>query len=601
MTINTKVSPFVGKPPQVRKASKSVTIDPKTPAPSGKAKGKANGRAFAKKSGTDSLSKAFEKLTIDPSKRALQAPADSPSLSLSSPSLSHKSREQTPQAFGRRVTLEPLKNPLQQGRRHTFDHGKLKARSQALAQEAPQEQQSQVAKATAQILPIKSVPEATLQILRIESQSSSQLPGEITPQPMDIDPPTRSMSDDTSQLRALASINEQTLRPQTAPTVSFDASLRVEVALSQKKSEDKKIEYNEQSNQLFVENVKLAEFSELPTNIYIKLSSATHISLKNCTLTEKVLIDILKLPKLEYLDLSGTKLQTEDGRPLISFHFSWLKYAPGLHTLKLGSWGQITFDAMDKQEAYGNLRVLDLTNVKTFSHGLSDVQHFTSLEALSLSRCEYVADDDLLELASLINLRKLYIGGCRRLTADGIAKFQAKRRPLVDKGLASPITTLSLAESTFLDRDISSILAAFKDLKVLSLRSCKNISGSCLQSITSEKIETIDLSNCIHFNNEPLKINYLLALTQESLKTLDTTNDYFITRKHIDEFHEHRKSLGKGKLEILRSDGDQSPSSTEIDRVSHLVERSKGAHQVPIEARPAQVAGANQNQCCVIL
>jgi hypothetical protein len=641
----TNVSRLTGKGPALP-SSKRVTIDPRSPTPDGHSPAKKRaffGRAFAKKSkAAQGLTKEFEKLSINPDERSLPAVGDSPSTGVSSTSLSHKSRHNpptpqtptrnragsdpkehkepsTPQLHGRRVILDKLATPPHQSRRHTFDPAHRLAPIRASHALKPQ---SPIAADDAFIQPVQRSLTETLAVLAqpiirrdvTVSDSLSQIPGtisELPPRPLTAPAPTVDSilsplgSFTISEARAPSQIPTLT-RPLTAPAPHLpDTSVHVSAAAPKKVLKAAPIvELDESYNRLNMEYATLADSSAL----HIALDrmcpeSITHMSFKNCEMSETALIDILKRPGLQYLDLTGTKLTRDAGHPSNIFRCIWLGFAPDLQTLKLGSWERVEFDCDHPEDTFKNLRVLDLTQVKCFGrHNLLLLPHFTSLVSLSLSGCNQIRDDDLTNVSGLLKLQKLYIGGCSRLTADGIHKLQVRRKLLVDQGFAKPITTLSLAESThFDDRDIGHILSGFKDLTVLSLRRCTKIVGTCLDSIASPRIETIDLSTCINLNNEhqDAAVNYLLTLTHDHLTTVDLTNAYFVRKQAIVEVHERRAHLEKQKLVILSKESDhRSSSSSEIDHVDQLIERSThvsgaaGAKGQPV---------AVQSGCCVIL
>ncbi len=145
----------------------------------------------------------------------------------------------------------------------------------------------------------------------------------------------------------------------------------------------------------------------------------TSLWLLNNELTDKELENFAGLQKLNSTNLSGNPGITGTG----FIHFRNLK---ALRDLRLNSL-QFTTDGIKRlselkqvellQLRYSNITDADLDQIVTMSH----------LRSLSLIRTD-ISDSGIMKLANLPHLETVFLGTCKNVTSEGIAKLQ-KRKP----------------------------------------------------------------------------------------------------------------------------------------------------------------------------
>ena len=125
------------------------------------------------------------------------------------------------------------------------------------------------------------------------------------------------------------------------------------------------------------------------------------VNLRGSWVSDVELIDIARLPNLERLDLSHTRI-TDEGM----LH---LKSATGIRELKLLYAEQITDQGMNAIKQWKMLTRLDLRGTRISNGTLDIVSHLPHLEALDVANTQ-VTDNGLDLLITLTNLKELALG-----------------------------------------------------------------------------------------------------------------------------------------------------------------------------------------------
>ena len=127
----------------------------------------------------------------------------------------------------------------------------------------------------------------------------------------------------------------------------------------------------------------------------------TGLRLRGTWVTDTELLDVARLPKLERLDLSHTRI-TDEG-------LLHLKPARQIRDLNLYYAEQITDQGMAAIREWKNLKRLNVRGTRIFDGTLAIVSGLTQLEALDIAYTQ-VTDNGLDGLVPLTNLKELSIG-----------------------------------------------------------------------------------------------------------------------------------------------------------------------------------------------
>jgi hypothetical protein len=133
------------------------------------------------------------------------------------------------------------------------------------------------------------------------------------------------------------------------------------------------------------------------------------LNLRGTWVNDVELIEVARLPKLERLDLSHTRI-TDEGM----LH---LKPATGIRELNLYYAEQITDQGITAIKNWKMLKRVNLRGTRIANGTLEIVSHFTSLEALDVANTQ-ITDNGFDFLITLTNLKELALGRSRAGEAD---------------------------------------------------------------------------------------------------------------------------------------------------------------------------------------
>ncbi len=138
------------------------------------------------------------------------------------------------------------------------------------------------------------------------------------------------------------------------------------------------------------------------------------VNLRGAWVSDVQMMELAKLPDLERLDLSHTRISDEG---MLN-----LKPAPKIKELKLFYSEWITDQGMTAIKEWKHLNRLDLRGTRISDGTLELVSHLTGIEALDIAQTE-VTDLGLENLITLVNLKELAVGR-GRLSNSGLTKLR---------------------------------------------------------------------------------------------------------------------------------------------------------------------------------
>jgi Leucine-rich repeat (LRR) protein len=133
------------------------------------------------------------------------------------------------------------------------------------------------------------------------------------------------------------------------------------------------------------------------------------VNLRGTWVSDVELIDIVRLPSLERLDLSHTRI-TDEG--MLN-----LKSATGIRELSLYYAEQVTDQGMNAIKNWKQLKRLNLRGTRIANGTLEILSHLPQLEALDIANTQ-VTDNGMDFLITLTNLKELALGRSRVGEAD---------------------------------------------------------------------------------------------------------------------------------------------------------------------------------------
>jgi len=256
------------------------------------------------------------------------------------------------------------------------------------------------------------------------------------------------------------------------------------------------------------------------------------VNLRGAWVSDVDMIELTRLPDLERLDLSHTRISDEG---MLN-----LKPAPKIQELKLFYSEWITDQGMRAIKDWKQLKRLDVRGTRISDGTLDIVSHLTNLETLDIAHTE-VTDVGLENLITLVNLKELALGK-GRLSNTGLVKLRmlptltsldiSGARP------TSPDNPNGKGAGAAMPEETVKAIAELKDLRVLNL-GFSAISADDLQTLaTLENVEKLGVQGCSRVNDA--------ALTQlaqwKSLKYLDVQEDP-VTEKGLAEFRAARPGV----------------------------------------------------------
>ncbi len=222
------------------------------------------------------------------------------------------------------------------------------------------------------------------------------------------------------------------------------------------------------------------------------------VNLRGTWINDVEMIEIARLPYLERLDLSHTRI-TDEG--MLN-----LKTAPKITDLKLFYAEWITDQGIAAIKDWKHLKRLNLRGTRVSDGSLEIVSRMPALEALDIAHTE-VTDVGLDNLITLVNLRELSLGR-GRLTNAGLAMLRmlpelryldlSGARPVPPDAPNGRSTGSGIPEETL------KAIAGLRELRVLYL-GYSAITPDGLRTLSSlQKVERLGLQGCSRVDDAAL-------------------------------------------------------------------------------------------------
>jgi internalin A len=216
------------------------------------------------------------------------------------------------------------------------------------------------------------------------------------------------------------------------------------------------------------------------------------VNLRGSWIYDSQMLELARMPRLEQLDLSHTRISDEG--------MMYLRSAPGIVDLNLYYAEQITDQGMSAIKDWKHLKRLNLRGTRISDGTLETVSHLVQLEALDVANTP-VTDNGLDSLITLTNLKELSLG--RRRESDNEIELLRLLPTLTYLNLSGPSgedrpdSSFRRAGTTGVMRpDLVRALLELKDLRVLKL-GYSNISADGLRSLSRlEHVERLGLESC---------------------------------------------------------------------------------------------------------
>src|SRR6266849_6564513 len=219
------------------------------------------------------------------------------------------------------------------------------------------------------------------------------------------------------------------------------------------------------------------------------------VNLRGSWINDAETIGLTRLPRLERLDLSHTRI-TDEGM----LH---LKAAPGISDLNLYYAELITDQGMTAIRDWKRLKRLNLRGTRISDGTLQIVSRMTGLEAFDIANTQ-VTDNGLDYLLTLTNLRELAIGRSR-LSDNALAVLRMLPTltylDLSGARAAPPDQSRRRGEGGSMPESMLRAIAELKDLRTLKL-GYSSISGDGLKILSAlGKVEKLGLEGCARIDD----------------------------------------------------------------------------------------------------
>lgn len=259
--------------------------------------------------------------------------------------------------------------------------------------------------------------------------------------------------------------------------------------------------------------------------IISRMKQLTALNLRGCQkITNKGIVEIQKLSNLEVLNLSDIPKITHESLNIVFEKLDQLIY------LNLSSNDKII--SLEELKELKNLRTIDLGCIPNIN--LDCIEKNKQIQCLILN---YTNIKELKSIYELENIKKLNLSNCILLENDEINRCLKYLVNLTDLNLMN----------TKIDTNSMSYISEMKELKILNIRGCNNLTNSSFEffekmkqlkdlnislmkditkgwiHLSKKNYNILDLGGCIHENN----IEYFYdILLNDSLEALYLTNDY---------------------------------------------------------------------------
>lgn len=222
------------------------------------------------------------------------------------------------------------------------------------------------------------------------------------------------------------------------------------------------------------------------------------VNLRGSWVNDVDLIELARLPDLERLDLSHTRISDEG---MLN-----LKPAPKIKELKLFYAEWVTDQGMSAIKGWKHLKRLDVRGTRISDGTLDIVSRLNGLEALDIAHTE-VTDVGLESLLALSDLKELAVGR-GRLSNSGLAKLRMlttlTRLDISGARPTPPDSPKGKGGAPTLPEETLQGFAALKDLRVLNL-GFSAIDADGLRILSSlDKVEKLGLQGCSRVNDDAL-------------------------------------------------------------------------------------------------
>jgi internalin A len=222
------------------------------------------------------------------------------------------------------------------------------------------------------------------------------------------------------------------------------------------------------------------------------------VNLRGSWINDPEMIELARLPDLERLDLSHTRISDEG---MLN-----LKLAPKIKELKLFYSEWITDQGMTAIKEWKHLKRLDLRGTRISDGTLDIVSKMAGLEALDVAHTE-VTDVGLDHLITLVNLKELAVGR-GRLSNGGLVtvRMLSALRSLDLSGArpTSPDAPTGRGGAAGVPEETLRAIAELSELRVLHL-GYSAIAADGLRTLgTLEKIEKLGLQGCTRVDDAAL-------------------------------------------------------------------------------------------------
>src|SRR5437868_4072771 len=256
------------------------------------------------------------------------------------------------------------------------------------------------------------------------------------------------------------------------------------------------------------------------------------VNLRGSWINDVEMIELARLPDLERLDLSHTRISDEG---MLN-----LKPAPKIKELKLFYSEWITDQGLTAIKDWKHLKRLDLRGTRISDGTLELVSRLTGLEALDIAQTE-VTDVGLENLITLVNLKELAVGR-GRLSNAGLVKLRMLPT-LTDLDLSGarptpPDAPGGRGAGSIIPEETLKAIAELKDLRTLYL-GFSTITADGLRTLGSlDKVEKLGLQGCARINDAALSE----LAKWKNLKYLDLQEDP-VTEKGLAELRKARPGI----------------------------------------------------------
>jgi Leucine-rich repeat (LRR) protein len=256
------------------------------------------------------------------------------------------------------------------------------------------------------------------------------------------------------------------------------------------------------------------------------------VNLRGSWLSDVDMMELARLPDLERLDLSHTRISDEG---MLN-----LKPAPKIKDLKLFYSEWITDQGMTAIKEWKHLKRLDVRGTRISDGTLEIISKLTGLEALDIAHTE-VTDLGLENLITLVNLKELALGR-GRLSNSGLVALRMlptlTHLDLSGARPAPPDSPSARGGSSGVPEETLKAIAELKDLRVLNLGYAP-ISAEGLRTLSSlEKVEKLGLQGCARVNDAAIAE----LAKWKGLKYIDLQEDP-VTEKGIAELRSAKPNL----------------------------------------------------------